>query len=185
MLDQLLQIVQQYGDAAVVKNTAIPDEQKEAVLQETNLALLTNLQKIANQGDLSQIAELLQTNNFTTTNPTVQSITQSVAGSLTEKLGLNPSTANGAATHMIPQILRTIISKAKDPNDHSFNISDLLGDLTGGNTARNAGIMEAMSTYGVHFGLDQNNDGKLDLDDAVALTKKGGITGIFGKLFGK
>ena len=35
-------------------------------------------------------------------------------------------------------------------------------------------------------GLDVNNDGKVDMQDAMAAaTKKGGLGGLFGKLFGK
>ncbi len=45
--------------------------------------------------------------------------------------------------------------------------------------------MDAIGKYGIHFGLDQNSDGKVDFDDAVALTKKGGLGGMLGKLFGK
>jgi hypothetical protein len=34
--------------------------------------------------------------------------------------------------------------------------------------------------------LDQNADGKLDMQDALAVTKSsGGISGFLGKLFGK
>jgi hypothetical protein len=46
--------------------------------------------------------------------------------------------------------------------------------------------MDAISKYGGQFGLDQNADGKVDIDDAMAVTKSsGGIGGLLGKLFGK
>jgi hypothetical protein len=46
--------------------------------------------------------------------------------------------------------------------------------------------MDAISKYGTQFGLDQNADGKLDMNDAIAATKSsGGIGGILGNLFGK
>lgn len=185
MLDQLTQIVQQYGKEVVVQNNAIPDEQNDAVLNETSNSVFSSLQQIASQGDLSQLVGLLQGNNITKTNPTVEKITTNVSNSLTEKFGLSSNAASGVATSMIPQILGLLIGKANDPNDTSFTISDVLGAITGGDTAQNAGIMEAISTYGVHFGLDQNADGKIDLEDALELTKKGGLGGMFGKLFGK
>ena len=47
------------------------------------------------------------------------------------------------------------------------------------------GLMDAVTKYGGQFGLDQNADGKVDLDDAAELTKKGGLGGLLGKLFGK
>lgn len=185
MFEQLSQIVQQYGNKAVVENNDIPNEQNEAVLNETTNSIFSSLQKLASGGDFSQLASLLQSDNLDSNDPTIKQITNSVSDSLTEKLGLSTATASGTAKSMIPQILESLIAKAKDPKDSSFNISDLINSLIGGNSAEQAGIMEAISTYGIHFGLDQNADGKIDLEDAVELTKKGGISGIFGKLFGK
>ena len=185
MFEQLKQIVQQYGNEAVVKNNAIPNEQNEAVLSETSNSIFSSLQKIATKGDLSQLAEFLQGNNLDSTNPVVHEITNNVAASLTEKLGLSNTAAAGAATNMIPQILDSLVNKAKDPKDSSFNLSDIISSLTGGDTAQNSGIMEAISTYGVHFGLDENADGKVDLEDMAAFSKKGGLSGMFQKLFGK
>ena len=87
---------------------------------------------------------------------------------------------------MIPKILGSLIGKAKDPNDSSFNISDLVSAISGG-SGQNSGIMDAISKYGGQFGLDQNADGKVDMSDAIdAVTKNGGgVGGLLGKLFGK
>ncbi|HTG67205.1 MAG TPA: hypothetical protein VL859_12610 [Flavobacterium sp.] len=185
MLEQLVKLANEFGVDAVVKNEAIPTEKKEAVLEETSNSIFSSLQKIANQADLSQIAGLLQGKDIDKSNPTVQEITKNVSNSLTEKLGLDSATASSTATTMIPQVLSSLITKANDPKDNSLNISDVLNSLTGDNSPEHAGIMEAISTYGIHFGLDQNSDGKVDLDDAVELTKKGGLSGMLGKLFGK
>ncbi|MFA9188526.1 hypothetical protein AAGV33_09935 [Flavobacterium sp. FBOR7N2.3] len=185
MLAQLSQLVQEFGADAVVKNEAIPNEKNEAVLKETSNSIFSSLQKIATQADLSQIAGILQGKDIDKNNPTVKEITNQVSNSLTEKLGINSATATSAVTAMIPQILGSLITKANDPKDNSLNLSDILSSLTGGDSPENAGIMEAISTYGIHFGLDQNADGKVDLDDAIELTKKGGLGGMLGKLFGK
>ncbi|OYX84636.1 MAG: hypothetical protein B7Y83_07530 [Flavobacteriales bacterium 32-34-25] len=185
MLAQLSQLVQEFGADAVVKNEAIPNEQNEAVLKETSSSIFSSLQKIATQGDLTQIAGILQGKDIDKNNPAVKEITNQLSNSLTKKLGINSATATSTATAMIPQILGSLISKANDPKDNSLNISDILSTLTGGDSPENAGIMEAISTYGVHFGLDQNADGKVDLDDAAELTKKGGLGGMLGKLFGR
>ena len=53
---------------------------------------------------------------------------------------------------MIPKILGSLIGKAKDPNDSSFNITDLVSAISGG--GQNSGIMDAISKYGGQFGLD-------------------------------
>lgn len=185
MLAQLTQLVQEFGEDAVIKNEAIPHEQNQAVLQETSNSIFSGLQKIASQADLSQIAGLLQGKDIDKNNPAIQEISKDVSNSLTEKLGINSATATSSVTAMIPKVLSSLIQKANDPKDTSINLSGLLDSLTGGNSPEHASIMNAIGEYGIHFGLDQNADGKVDLDDAIELTKKGGLGGMLGKLFGK
>lgn len=184
MLEQLTQLVQQYGNDAVVKNNAIPNEQNDAVMGEACNSILSGLQKIASEGGVEQLAGLFQGNAAQdSSNPVVQQLTQQLSGSLGEKFGIESSTASGVAGSLIPQILGSLVGKAKDPND-SFQISDLVNAISGGG---NGNLMEAVSKYGGQFGLDQNADGKVDMEDAMAaVTKKsGGLGGFLGKLFGK
>ena len=185
MLEQLTQLVQQFGQEAVVKNSAIPNEQNEAVMQEAGNSIFSSLKQMASEGGVEQLAGLLQGNNAQdSSNPAVQQITQQLTGSLSEKFGIDSTTASEVAGSMIPKILGGLIGKANDPND-SFQISDIIGAITGGGSQA-GGIMDAISKYGTQFGLDQNADGKVDISDALSLTKSsGGIGGFLGKLFGK
>ncbi|MNL74749.1 hypothetical protein D3C87_2004300 [compost metagenome] len=84
---------------------------------------------------------------------------------------------------MIPQILSSLVNKAKDPNDSSFNISDIISSISG-NSGQASNIMDTISKYGTQFGLDQNADGKLDVTDVMVVAKsKGGFSGFIGRLF--
>ncbi|OOG74230.1 DUF937 domain-containing protein [Flavobacterium sp. A45] len=185
MFEQLTQLVQEFGQEAVVKNSAVPNEHNEAVMSEAGNSIFSGLQSMASEGGIEKLAGLLQGNNAQdSSNPAVQQITQQLTGSLGEKFGLNSSDAAGVAGSMIPKILGGLVNKANDPND-SFQITDLIGAISGG-SAQTSGIMDAISKYGTQFGLDQNADGKLDMNDAIAVTKSnGGIGGFLGKLFGK
>ncbi len=187
MLEQLSQLVQQFGNKAVVENTAIPNEQNEGVLQEASSSILSGLKEIATgNGGAGKIAELLQGNNAADgSNPIVQEITSKLTGSLSEKFGIDADTASSVAGSLIPQVLGGLVNKANDAGDAGFKISDLIGAISGG--AATGGIMDAISNYGSKFGLDQNADGKVDLSDAMDAVSKnsGGIGGILGKLFGK
>ncbi|MFW0736353.1 hypothetical protein [Flavobacterium sp. T12S277] len=185
MFEQLTQLVQQYGGDAVVNNTAVPNEHNEAVIQETSSSIFSGLQKIASEGGAEQLAGLFNgTSKLDSSNPVVQQITQQLSGSLGEKFGLSSADSAGVASSMIPQVLSSLVNKAKDPNDSSFNISDIISSISG-NSGQASGIMETINKYGMQFGLDQNNDGKVDVSDAMALTKSGGLGGLLGKLFGK
>ena len=185
MFEQLTQLVQQFGEDAVVKNSAIPNEHNEAVMQEAGNSIFASLQKMASEGGVEQLAGLLQGNTAQdSSNPAVQQITQQLTGSLSEKFGISGEAASGVAGDMIPKILGGLMGKANDRND-SFQISDIIGAIAG-NSAQAGGIMDTISKYGTQFGLDQNADGKVDISDAMNLAKSsGGIGGILGKLFGK
>ena len=185
MFEQLTQLVQQYGGNAVVNNTAIPNEHNEAVISETSTSIFAGLQKIASEGGGEQLAGLFNGSSpIDSSNPVVQQITQQLTGSLGEKFGLSSADSSGVASSMIPQILNSLVNKAKDPNDTSFQITDIISSISG-NSGQASNIMDTISKYGMQFGLDQNNDGKVDIADAAALTKSGGLGGLLGKLFGK
>ena len=187
MFEQLTQLVQQYGSDVVVKNDAIPNEQNEAVMSETSNSIFSGLQKIVSEGDAEQLAGLFQGNNAqNSSNTTVQKITEQLTDNLGTKFGLSKEVSYEVAGTMIPKILGSLIGKAKNPNDSSFEILDLINAISGGN-AQNSGIMDAISKYGGQFGLDQNADGKVDMSDAIdAVTKNSeGVGGLLGKLFGK
>ena len=185
MFEQLTQLVQQYGGNAVVNNTAIPNEHNEAVISETSTSIFAGLQKIASEGGGEQLAGLFNGSSpIDSSNPVVQQITQQLTGSLGEKFGLSSADSSGVASSMIPQILNSLVNKAKDPDDSSFQITDIISSISG-NSGQASNIMDTISKYGMQFGLDQNNDGKVDIADAAALTKSGGLGGLLGKLFGK
>ena len=185
MFEQLTQLVQQYGGDAVVNNAAVPNEHNEAVISETSNSIFEGLKKIASEGGGEQLAGLFNGNSpIDNSNPVVQQISQQLSGSLGEKFGLSNADSSGVASNLIPQILGSLVNKAKDPNDSSFQISDIINSISG-NSGQASGIMDTISKYGMQFGLDQNNDGKLDVADVLVVTKsKGGISGFIGKLFG-
>lgn len=185
MFEQLTQLVQQFGNDAVVKNDAVPNEQNEAVMQEASNSIVDGLKNMAAEGNISDLSSLFQGNNASdTSNPVVQKLTEQLTGNLAEKFGLSSDAASGVAGSFIPKVLGSLVGNAKDPNHKGFEVADIVNAISGGNG--NAGLMDAVSKYGGQFGLDQNADGKVDMSDAMAaVSKKGGLGGLLGKLFGK
>ncbi|HSD15376.1 MAG TPA: hypothetical protein VLB74_12065 [Flavobacterium sp.] len=183
MLDQISELVKQFGGDAIVNNPSVPNEHNEAVMNETGNSILSGLQNMAAQGNVEDIAGLLKGGNFDASNPVVKQLTDQLSGNLGQKFGLSSDTASGVAGSMIPNVLGSLIGKANDPNQPGFNVSDIVNSIGGG-----SGLMDAITKYGGQFGLDQNRDGKVDISDATAAVsgKSGGfLSGILGKLFGK
>ncbi|ESU28431.1 hypothetical protein FLJC2902T_17920 [Flavobacterium limnosediminis JC2902] len=183
MLDQISELVKQFGGDAIVNNQSVPNEHNEAVMNETGNSILSGLKNMVAEGNVNDIAGLLKGGTVDASNPVVKQLTDQLSGNLGQKFGLSSDTASGVAGSMIPKVLGSLIGKANDPNQPGFNVSDIVNSLGG-----NSGLMEAVSKYGGQFGLDQNKDGKVDMNDATAALsgKSGGfLSGILGKLFGK
>lgn len=188
MFEQLTDLVKQFGGDAVVNNAAVPNEHNEAVMSEASTSILDGLKGMVANGNVSDLAGLFQSDNASdASNPVVQQLTEKLSGSLGEKFGLSDDTASSVAGSLIPKVLGSLINKAKDPNDSSFQISDVINAISGGNSQASGSIMDAISKYGSQFGLDQDGDGQVGISDAVAAVSKksGGLGGLLGKLFGK
>lgn len=188
MFDQLTDLVKQFGGDAVVNNTAVPNEHNDAVMNEASSSIVDGLKEMVTKGNISDLAGLFQGNNANdASNPVVQQLTEKLSGNLGEKFGLDSNAASGVAGSLIPKVLGSLIGKAKDPNDNSFQISDIISAISGGDSEKGGGIMDAISKYGGQFGLDQDGDGQVGISDAVAAVSKksGGLGGLLGKLFGK
>ncbi|KUO63896.1 MAG: hypothetical protein ACYCZ2_17870 [Lutibacter sp.] len=187
MFDQLNDLVKQFGIDAVVNNAAVPNKQNEAVMNESSNFLLEGLKNMVAQGKINDLAGLFQGNaSANGANPVVKQLTNELTNHLGKKFGLNNKASLSVASGLTPKVLGSLIGKAKDPNDSSFEISDLISAISGGNSEAGSGLMNAISNYGTAFGLDQNKDGKVDINDALAAVSKksGGLGGLFGKVFG-
>ncbi len=185
MFEQLTQLIQQYGNEAVVKNNAIPNEHNEAVMTEAGGSILSGLQDMVAGGNFGDLAGMLSGKSpIDMNNPVVKELAGKVTENLGSKFGISSETASGVADGLIPQVLSELVNKAQDPNQPGFNVSDLISSISGGNSA---GLMDAVSKYGGQFGLDQDGDGQVGMSDAIAAVSKnsGGFGGLLSKLFGK
>lgn len=138
MLEQLIGLIQDHSQEAIVKNPAIPNAQNQEAMQTIMSAITNGFQN----GGLSGITGLLngQAGGGVAglmANPMVANIAQQAIGSLMEKFGLDKSAAAGIVSQVLPSVLGALISKTNDPNDKSFNIGDITGAFSDGNVDMN------------------------------------------------
>ena len=186
MFEQLSELVNQFGNETVVNNNSIPNEQNEAVLSEANSSIMDGLKGMVADGNVSDLFHLFQDNtSIDNSNPVVQQLTQKLSGNLGQKFGLSSEASSGVASDLIPKVLGSLIGNAKNPNHKGFEISDIINSISNGSGSSD--LMDTISNYGGQMGLDQNGDGKVGIDDAMAAVSKnsGGLGGMLGKLFGK
>ncbi|UKJ09052.1 DUF937 domain-containing protein [Solitalea lacus] len=159
MLDNLLNLVKQYADDAIVQNPDIPNEQNDAAINVASSSIFNSLQSQATSGGIANLLNMFSggTDNTAVTN----NVTSNVAGSLMEKLGLDTTKAQGIATTLVPQVLNSLVSKTNDPNESSFSLNGVFNSLTDGKT-------EGINLDNVLNQL-KGSDGKFTMDDITSL----------------
>ncbi len=198
MLEQLMSLIQDNSQDAIVNNPAIPNQNNNAAMQTVFQSVLGGLQNEAQGGNLSGLMGLLSgqggQGGSLMDNPIVAGIAQNAIGSLMEKFGLSNSAAGNIIAQVLPGVLGSMISKTSNPNDNSMDFGGIMGSLLGGQAPQQQ----------QQGGFDFNQigyalaDGKLDMNDVMRIggsllggnsgnsgNAGGGLGGLLGGLFGK
>jgi hypothetical protein len=152
MIEQLLQLIQQHGQEAVVNNPDVPNEHNDAVLKEAGSSIVGGLQQaLAGGGGLQQITSLFSGGNNSslaslTSNPVVQNIIQSFAGKIAGQFNVNSASAQQIGSNLIPQVLSKLGGQVSDPSNSSIDINSVVSTLTGG--AGGAGLSGLLNNLG-------------------------------------
>lgn len=175
MLDQLLGLIQDHSQQAIVQNPEIPNSQNAEVMQTLMGSITGGLQEHAQSGNIQGIMGLLSgkdTAGGIMNNPIVASIAGNAVSAIMTKFGLSSSSAGGIVSSVLPGVLGSLINKTSNPSDSSFDFNSILGGLLGGGGAAAASPAGAASS-----GFDFNQigyalaDGKLDMSDVMSIGK--------------
>ena len=163
MLDQLLNLIKEQGQEAVVYNSQVPDEHNNAVLAEAGTAMAGTMQNAVANGQTNELQQLFSngTSDAIMANPLAQNMQSSFIDSITSKLGINKSAAMGIAASLIPMVLSKLVHRTNSsaPQDSGFSLPGLISSLTGGsggngmNMGNIVGQMTSMNNGGGGFNL--------------------------------
>ena len=179
MFEQLMQIIQQSGQQAVVENADVPNENNDAILNEAQNSITSSLAQLQSSGELNTLKDSFERDPSTAqSHPAVQNISNNFMGSIMEKFGLNKGTAATIAAAVIPMVLSKIMNKGGGQQaGGGFDLGGLLSSLTGGGNAQpgaqaqGGGIMDTLSSLGAKFGMDKDGDGDVDMSDLAKMIK--------------
>lgn len=179
MFEQLMQMIQQSGQQAVVENTEVPNEYNDAVMQEAQQSITSGLQGLASTGELNTLMESAQGSQEVAGHPAVQQMSNNFMGSIMEKFGLNKGTAATIAAAIIPMVLSKMMNKnsGQQQQGGGFDLGGLLSSLIGGAAPQQGqqqqagGLMGNLSSIGAKMGLDKDGDGDVDLSDIAKMIK--------------
>lgn len=170
MLDQLLGLIQQNSQQAIVQNPAIPNEQNEDVMQTLLGSITGGLQEQAQSGNIQGLMGLLSGNNGASagsglmSNPIVASIASNAIGAIMQKFGINNGAASGIVSSVLPGVLGGLIGKVSNSGDSSLDFNSILGGLLGGGGAPAGGQASGFDFNQIGYALA---DGKLDMNDLM------------------
>lgn len=202
MFEQLMDLVKQNSQEAIVNNPAVPNEQNEAVMETAGTSIMSTLQGMLSNGNASSVLNLFNQNKTedVSNHPVTQAASSNLVSTLMSKFGISGDKAGGIAGMLLPMIMSKLVKKTNDSNDSSFDIQSIFNSLSGGKTG-GMDIGSMVSKFGGNA-LDKNGDGKVDLSDLTAAfsgnnnnnntnnsntTQQGGggimdtISGLFGK----
>lgn len=145
MLDQLFNIVKQFGQDTVVNNPEIPEEYNNDVMADATKTITSGFQNIVAGGGFQNILDLFKDGGNTAggnsagggtggllKNPIVTMMVGYFISKLVSKYKMSPSSASNVANSLIPNSLNGIIQQTNDPNNAGFTLDGLIGSLTGG-----------------------------------------------------
>jgi hypothetical protein len=169
MLDQLLDLIQQNSQQAIVQNPAVPNEQNEDVMKTLLGSITGGLQEQAQNGNIQGIMGLLSGNNGAAAggimnNPIIASIASNAIGSLMQKFGINNGAASSIVSSVLPGVIGGLVSKVSNSGDSSLDFNSILGGLLGGGSTQGASPASGFDFNQIGYALA---DGKLDMNDLI------------------
>lgn len=133
MLEQLKSLVQEYAGDAIITNPAIPNDRNEEAVGLASHSILDGLKNAVSTGGVGEVSNMF---NGGEQQVAQSAVTQNIKGNFVEKLmsklGLDHGMASQIASSLIPMVMGKLVHKTNDPADSSFDLSSILGSLTGG-----------------------------------------------------
>jgi hypothetical protein len=177
MFENLLKLVTEHAQDAIVNNNAVPNEHNQAAIQEVTNSIHSGLAEQVSGGNIQDIMKMFAGGGSgLTSNPIVQNIIQSATGSISSKLGVDPAQASGIASSLIPQVMSQLSQQTADPNNSSFDMNGIMQSLSGGNGAGGINFNDILSKV-------QSGGGGIDFGGIASQLLGGGGGGI-GSMIG-
>ncbi len=189
MFEQISALVKQYGQQVVVDNPDIPNENNNAVLAEATRTITGGMQNMLAGGGLQDIISMFTGGGGTSggrsqtggvagmlKNPMVSMMVGHLISKLVGKFNMTHAQASQVSNNLIPSVLNGLVTRtaSNDPSDSSFDLNDLIGSLTGGNTASSGFNFQGLINQFTGGGNGGNNSGGgFDLQDIISQVTEG------------
>lgn len=186
MLDQLFNIVKQFGQETVVNNPDVPNEYNHEVMADATQTIAGGFKNIVAGGGLQNIIDLFKGGGNTAggnssgdiggliKNPIVSMMVGYFINKLVGKYSMSPSVASNVANTLIPKSLNSLIQQTKDPDNENINLDGFIGSLIGGSAeaaqpaASNSSPLQDLLDSFTGGGKSSSGTGGFDLQDIIS-----------------
>lgn len=141
MIDQLLNIVKQFGQDTVVNNPEVPNEYNQEVMADATKTIAGGFQNVMAGGGFQNILDLFKGNSNAggsgagvgglLKNPIVTMMVGYFISKLVSKYKMSPASASSIANNLIPNSINDLIQKTNDPGNEQATMDNLVGALVG------------------------------------------------------
>lgn len=142
MLDQLFNIVKQFGQDSVVNNPEVPNEYNQDVMADATSTITNGFQNVIAGGGFQNILDLFKRGGSgggvagggiggLLKNPIVTMMIGYFISKLVSKYKMSPSAASNVANKLIPSSINNLIEQTNDPNNEEVTMDRLVGSLIG------------------------------------------------------
>lgn len=175
MLEQLNDLIKNYAGNSIINNNDIPNEKNNEAIGLASNAVVSGIQQAISSGNIKSVLSLFSGQHDVSQNPVSQNIQSGFIDKLKSQFGLNDTQASGAASSLIPDVLKNFVQKTNDPGNSQFDLQNILNQLTGGKTS---GLdMQSLLNKYKSGAFDKDGDGDTDLQDVMSLLKGSGTQG--------
>lgn len=173
MLEQLMDLVKNFGKETVVENPEIPNEQNQEVLADATKTITSGFQNVLAGGGLENIMDLFKGGGTSAgsgtagllKNPMVTMMIGHFISKLVGKYNMSPSSASAVANNLIPNVLNGVITETNNPGNPGFTLDGLIGSLTGGGGGTQ--LQDILSQFTGGGSGAGNAGGGFDLQDLI------------------
>lgn len=144
MFEKLFLLVKNNAGKAVVENPLIPEQYREAVINEASSSIIEVLKGQMEMGKLKDLVKYFQYPDIYK-NPMVTSVVNKFANKLNKFYGIEPAAALSISNSLMPPVMLELIKQSKSEQNKEFALSSFLSKINGNRADLSALVKEMMA----------------------------------------
>lgn len=130
MIGKIKLMVREFSEDAIINNPSIPNDKNEIAIETTTWSLMEHFKDEAISGYGRSLLSIFKRNDDPDLNPSVNRVSNRVAMDLAKRLDIDFATASRVVGRIIPSIIIKLRDKIQNPDDHDFDLHDLLQEFS-------------------------------------------------------